>query len=127
MTPAPSLSFDEEAAARAAPTAYEASRDLARRAWADPTQDWTTEREQVAADPYRSALLADLAAGGDDASTYTSDLATTDPTPTDVDLAAGVILVIDCLDGTVIDAEVHRAADGRWFVAEHTPNPERAC
>lgn len=126
---APSLSFEEEAASRAALTVYEASQDLVRRAWADPAEDWTTELEQVTDDPYRSALLADLAAGRDDAAAYTSDLTTAaGPTVVDVDLAAGVINVTDCLDdGTAIDAEVHRAADGRWLVADYNPQPDRPC
>lgn len=125
---APSLSFEEEAASRAALTVYEASQDLVRRAWADPAEDWTTELEQVTDDPYRSALLADLAAGRDDAAAYTSDLTTAaGPTVVDVDLAAGVISVTDCLDGATVDAEVHRAADGRWLVIGYNPDPDRPC
>lgn len=116
----PSLSFEEAAAGRAALTVYGAAQDLAARAWADPGQDWTGELERVTADPYRSALLAGLSAGREDAAAYSSDLTTTDPAVVDVDLAAGVINVSDCVAGVVVEAEVHRAVDGRWLVAEHT-------
>lgn len=125
---APSLTFEEQAAGRAALTVFESAQEVASLAWADPTQDWTTEVEQVAADPYRSALLADLeAAGRNDTAAYASTLTTTNPTVVDVNLANGTVTLTDCLNGTAVDAQVGRAADGRWLVTEHTTNPDQTC
>lgn len=42
-------------------------------AWADSAQD-STEVKQVAADPYRSAFLADLAAGRDESAASASSV-----------------------------------------------------
>lgn len=147
--PAPSLGFEEQAAATAVLRVYDRAHQLTVQAWTDPAQDWDGEYVALTGDPYRSDALADLAAAAGRGDAYTGTL-DSDPTVTAVDLVAGVIAITDCLDPAgwqlintatgqpqpdadaaaagphVVESEIRRA-EGRWLLVERTEQLDQPC